>query len=100
VAKQEHDSDNPFEAASPRALGGVPQELENKLLNRKQLTALKVLGTGQFGQVCESFKEQRACRILLTGFFFLFFSFFFFFGWLVGWVGGCAGVSGGPGTGL
>jgi hypothetical protein len=85
VAKQEHDSDNPFEAASPRALGGVPQELENKLLNRKQLTALKVLGTGQFGQVRESFKGQRACRIWLTFFFFFPFVFFLLVGWLGGW---------------
>lgn len=50
VSKSEH-KDNPFESMSPRSCGGVPYELEGKLLNRKNLTALKVLGSGQFGQV-------------------------------------------------
>ena len=51
VSKEERNADNPFEASSARSFGGVPQDLEDKLLNRKFLTALKVLGTGQFGQV-------------------------------------------------
>jgi hypothetical protein len=52
VAEEENEEENPFAAVSSAASGDpLPGHLNDAVLNRRRLTAVKVIGTGQFGLV-------------------------------------------------
>mmetsp|Transcript_15213 Transcript_15213/g.45225 ORF Transcript_15213/g.45225 Transcript_15213/m.45225 type:complete len:1191 (-) Transcript_15213:908-4480(-) len=56
VAEEENEEENPFAPTSASSTGqegedGFPGHLNEALLNRRRLTAVKVIGTGQFGLV-------------------------------------------------
>lgn len=52
VAEQENEAENPFAAvSSSMSSDPLPGLLSDAILNRRRLTAVKVIGTGQFGLV-------------------------------------------------
>lgn len=63
IADDEDEPDDPFRPVSGHSSEPMPGRLEEKLMNRKYLTALKVLGQGQFGMV---YLADQASQIAYT----------------------------------